>query len=420
MAARIRFHQVGRDMPGFYILGGILVAVLLLGLLGAGYMATVGHHVSGMNNTIVWGTPHVFAILLILAASGALNTASVGSVFGRVDHKPLARLSGVLAIALLAGGLSVLLLDLGRPDRLMVAMTNYNLRSIFAWNIILYSGFFTVVAVYLWVLMSPRLAAWSRTAGTAAFAWRLILTTGTGSIFGFLLAREIYGSAVLAPLFIAASLAYGSAAFSLVLLTLLRSQGRRAPEGLLRGMAGMQGVFAVALLALLAMHFLTLTYMPGRQGAVSFMLLSGGVYPLMLWLSVLLGGVLPAAMLLYPHGADRARTLAVASLLILFGGGALLYALIIGGQVYPLNLFPGYTVVGAAESQLVPYAPTWPELVLGFGGVALATLIVMAGLWLLPLTPRRLPDEPTVEPASAALSTEAAVDDDGQTAPAAV
>ncbi len=43
-----------------------------------------GHVVTGMNNQIVWGMPHVFAIFLIVAASGVLNVASIGSVFGKV------------------------------------------------------------------------------------------------------------------------------------------------------------------------------------------------------------------------------------------------------------------------------------------------------------------------------------------------
>ena len=85
-----------------------------------------GHVVTGMDNQIVWGLPHVFAVFLIVAASGALNVASVASVFGRAAYKPLAPLSGLLASALLLGGLAVLLLDLGRPDRLVVALTHYN------------------------------------------------------------------------------------------------------------------------------------------------------------------------------------------------------------------------------------------------------------------------------------------------------
>jgi molybdopterin-containing oxidoreductase family membrane subunit len=33
-----------------------------------------------MNNQVVWGLPHVFAIFLIIAASGILNIASISSV----------------------------------------------------------------------------------------------------------------------------------------------------------------------------------------------------------------------------------------------------------------------------------------------------------------------------------------------------
>ena len=76
-----------------------LLGVVVAGGLGAAwYMEHEGHYVTGMSNQIVWGTPHVFAVFLILAASGALNVASLASVFGRELYKPLARLSGLLAI----------------------------------------------------------------------------------------------------------------------------------------------------------------------------------------------------------------------------------------------------------------------------------------------------------------------------------
>ncbi|GAB1412205.1 hypothetical protein MASR1M97_09410 [Candidatus Desulfobacillus denitrificans] len=91
-----------------------------------------GHVVTGMDNQIVWGMPHVFAVFLIVAASGVLNVASIGSVFGKPIYKARAPLSGLLALAMMAGGLAVLAADLGRPDRLIVAMTHFNFKSIFA------------------------------------------------------------------------------------------------------------------------------------------------------------------------------------------------------------------------------------------------------------------------------------------------
>ena len=106
-----------------------------------------------MNNQVVWGLPHVFAIFLIVAASGALNVASIGSVFGQPAYKPHAPLSGLLCLALLAGGLMVLVLDLGRPERLIVAATHYNFKSIFAWNMLSLHGLFAIVALYLWTML---------------------------------------------------------------------------------------------------------------------------------------------------------------------------------------------------------------------------------------------------------------------------
>ena len=98
---------------GFNALFAGLGLLLALGLGAVLYIEHHGHIVTGMNNQVVWGMPHVFAVFLVVAASGALNIASMASVFGKTEFKPLAPLSGVLAIALLIGGLMVLMLDLG-------------------------------------------------------------------------------------------------------------------------------------------------------------------------------------------------------------------------------------------------------------------------------------------------------------------
>ena len=173
---------------------GIISAILIgLGVYSFFTLEHEGHWLTGMNNQVVWGVPHMFAIFLIIAASGVLNIASISSVFNIKIYKPLARLSALLAIALLTGGLIVLVLDLGRPERLIVAMTTFNFKSIFAWNIFLYSGFVVIAALYLWMMFEARYNKFSQKVGTFAFIWRVILTTGTGSIFGFLVANILNG-----------------------------------------------------------------------------------------------------------------------------------------------------------------------------------------------------------------------------------
>jgi molybdopterin-containing oxidoreductase family membrane subunit len=397
MHAELR--ELKTSARGYALLLAALSAVLVAGLAAATYMEHHGHVVTGMDNQIVWGLPHVFAVFLIVAASGALNVASIASVFGKADYKPLAPLSGLLAIALLVGGLAVLVLDLGRPDRLVVAMTHYNFRSIFAWNVFLYTGFLVLVAAYLWTMMERPMNRFSARVGTAAFLWRLALTTGTGSIFGFLVARHGFDSALLAPTFVALSLSYGTAIFLLVLMAAGAAGGRPLGDAWLARLARLQAIFVAAGLYFVAVQHLTGLYSARRIGFEQFILLGGGACTAVFWLGqVLLGGVLPLALLLRPRAPRRA--VALGALAIVLGGLAQMYVTIVGGQAYPLQIFPGFEVRSSFQDGVVAaYAPSLPEWLLGLGGAALAALVVLVGLRLLAIVPERLDD---AAPAAAA------------------
>jgi len=391
---RIIYSEIEGRSAQFYILATILGGFLLAGLAAAVYMEHYGHYVTGMSNQIVWGMPHVFAIFLIVAASGALNVASVGTVFGKELYKPLGRLSGLLALALLIGGLAVLVLDLGRPDRLIVAMTTYNFKSIFAWNIYLYVGFIAVVVVYLWLQMERRMNRFVKAAGMLAFIWRLVLTTGTGSIFGFLVAREAYDSAVMAPLFIAMSFSFGLAAYILVLLAACRGSDRELSDIVLHRLGRLLGVFIAVVLYFTAVQHLTNLYAAEHSGVERFILLDGGIYTVLFWaVQVVAGGLLPMMLLFRsPDESQNAgRTVALASMLVIIGGFAQVYVIVIGGQAWPLNMFPGKEVSSSFYDGVISsYAPSLPEIGLGLGGVALAGLIVLFGIKVLRFLPATL------------------------------
>jgi len=374
-----------RRFYGLLALGGL---VTLAGLAAAHFMEEHGHIVTGMNNQVVWGLPHVFAIFMIVAASGVLNVASIGSVFGQTAYKPHAPLSGLLCVALLAGGLMVLMLDLGRPERIIVAATHYNFKSVFAWNIFLYSGMVGLVAVYLWTMFERRFNGYAKPAGVAVLIWRFVLTTGTGSIFGFLVARQAYQSALLAPLFIVLSFGWGLAVFLIVQGTLYAWNGRRLAPALERRMARLLGIFVAASLYLVAVYHLTNLYY-ARQGAFeAFILRDGGVYPLLFWGGyVLAGSLLPLALLFHPRWASLRSTLA-ASALIVLGAFAWLFVFIIGGQAFPLDIFPGHLVSSAfGDGAVTRYVPSLPELLLGVGGLGAAFLMTLVGVRVLDFLP---------------------------------
>lgn len=364
-------------------------AVLLAGLLAAHHMETAGHVATGMDNRIVWGLPHVFAIFMVVAASGVLNVASVGSVFGQPVYKVRAPLSGLLSVALLVGGLMVLMLDLGRPERVIVAATHYNFRSVFAWNVFLYSGMVGIVAVYLWTMFERRLNPWSKKAGLAALVWRFLLTTGTGSIFGFLVARQAYQSAILAPLFIVLSFGWGLAVFLWVQAAMLAWNGQHIPPDIQRRLNRLLGVFVAAALYLVAVYHGTNLYFERQHDFEVFVLRDGGVFPLLLWVGyVMLGSVLPMALLFNPRYATTRATL-VAAGLVIGGAFAFLFVFIVGGQAFPLEIFPGHEVSSRfGDGEIRHYLPRWPEWLLGLGGLAAAFVLTLVGVRVLDVLPR--------------------------------
>ncbi len=390
---KLHFLEVEGNTKGFYTFLGLFGLISLIGILSAYYMEHHGHWVTGMSNQVVWGTPHVFAIFLIVAASGALNVASISSVFAKTAYKPLARLSGMLAMALLAGGLVVLLLDLGRPDRLIVAMTKFNFTSIFTWNIILYSGFMGIVGIYLWTMMDRPYNSLTKKAGMVAFIWRLILTTGTGSIFGFLISREAYDSALLAPMFIIMSFSFGLAFFMLVLMGSFKYTQRELGDYTVNRLKNLLGVFVAAVLYFVVIYHLTNLYSADHRGISAFVLAGGGIYTFLFWVvQIVLGSLLPLFLLYGPTGKNRTM-IGLASALIILGGLAQLYIIIVGGQAYPMQMFPGMEVSSSFyDGMVASYAPSLPEILLGLGGFGVTLLLVTMAVAALKFLPASLAD----------------------------
>jgi Ni/Fe-hydrogenase subunit HybB-like protein len=118
------------------------------------------------------------------------------------------------------------------------------------------------------------------------------------------------------------------------------------------------------------------------------------------------GNLVPLGIIFHPQRGKDRRWLAAACSMVVVGGLATMYVIIIGGQAYPMQLFPDHTVlasgffdgVGGAPGH---YVPSLPELLLGIGGMAVAMLITAVGVRVLQFLPESL-DDKTVDPHAAA------------------
>ena len=381
----------------------LIYGIIALSFIGLGFFSFItleheGHWLTGMNNQVVWGVPHVFAIFLIIAASGILNIASISSVFNIKIYKPLGRLSALLAICLLTGGLIVLVADLGRPDRLVVAMTTFNFKSIFAWNIFLYSGFILVIALYLWMMFEARYNKFVGKVGTFAFVWRVILTTGTGSIFAFLVAKEAYNGALLAPLFIALSLLIGTAIFYKTLYWMDKGLGIPLGSEVIARFRKLLIYFIFAVFYLTILSHLTNLYVTKNHGYEFFLLLSGNIYTFLFWVcQIIIGTFLPLLILYNEKLSKSPLGILLASILVILGGFFMLYVIIISGQAYPLDLFPGYSESSSfSDGVIATYKPSIYEFMLGLGGLGISAVIYLFAIMIMDFTPRSL-DNKTIK-----------------------
>ncbi len=396
MATKAIFSEVKNSGLGYWGILGFF-GLLVLGGVYAFMRMHEGHYLTGMNNQVVWGIPHVFAIFLIVAASGAANIATIGTVFGKKIYQPLGRLSGFLGASLLVGGLIVLLLDLGSIGHVIqMAKGALNFKSIFAWNMILYSGFIGIIVVYLWTMMDRRKLAKAlyKPVGIANMAWRFLLTMGTGSIFGFLVARQYYDAAILAPLFIVASYVFGTAIYILVLMASFKLTGRELGDAILNRLRNTLAIFIALVLFLELTRHLTNLYATEHHGVEAYILSGDSIFTSLFWYGqIILGSLVPIFLVWCRLLKNNRLALVTAAVLAIIGGLIQIYVILIGGQSFPLVLFPNAEVSSTFfDGVNNAYTATMSEYLLGIGGIGLAIVMVIVGMKVFRLLPTTLAD----------------------------
>jgi molybdopterin-containing oxidoreductase family membrane subunit len=100
-------------------------------------------------------------------------------------------------------------------------------------------------------------------------------------------------------------------------------------------------------------------------------------------------------MLYHPALGKSRAAIGVASALVIIGGIAQMYIIIIGGQAYPLSIFPNHDVVSSTfyDGVVASYTPSLYEVALGIGGIAIALALTMFVMKVLPFLPESLADD---------------------------
>jgi len=384
----MEYTKIEGKSIGFYgiiALFGILIAVGLYEFIQG---MRFGQEDYGTSNIVPWGLPITAVIFLIGASAGALMLSSLTYVFGKEEYKPVSRISIFLAILLLIGALSTIEGELGRPERFMNLMIYgpQNLTSMFAVNTFLYGGYILLSIVYLWTTFRADLLKVTKILGAAAAALAIFVHAGTGSIFGFIVAKELWFSPLLPVLFIVAALTSGVALLILILTATFKFTGRSMDKNLVVGLGKYLSAFLLLQLFLVFIENMVRTY-GGVGGGEMTRFLFSGPYSFVFWgIQIFLGTLVPIGILMLAR--KTIVTVQVASLLAVIGVFAERFSLVIPGQSVPPQQVVGRALMGFYGEPAI-YSISGAEFAIILGVIGAIGVLYLAGLRMIKLLPSR-------------------------------
>lgn len=154
----ILFEPLLKTGPGYWLLIFVLVSTVLWG--GYAYMTQfrLGLGVTGLNRPVFWG----FYITNFVFFVGISHAGTLISAILRLCQaewrRPITRMAEAITVLVLFFGAGNILLDLGRPDRLLYMFRYAHLTSPLMWDCISITIYLCGSTTYLYVAMIPDIA----------------------------------------------------------------------------------------------------------------------------------------------------------------------------------------------------------------------------------------------------------------------
>lgn len=362
---------------------GLLSGGMLVGLGSFLYQWSRGLGQTGLTNTISWGMYIITFMFLVGVSAGGLIVAAGAELVGSHRFERMTRLAVVVSGTAIAAAAISILPDLGRPQLVWKMLRQPHWTSPLVWDVLIITVYLAIAAIDLWILTrpNPRPGAMRRMAFVALPAAVLVHSI-TAWIFGLLVARPFWNTALMAPMFVSSALVSGTALLILVAHVVERTTdwdpGERALPDLGRLMVWFIGVDAFLLFA----EVLT-TYasrVPDHLKQLN-VLLVGRLAPVF-WIEVVLGVLLPFAIFASRLRERRRWTLAAAALAVV-GVFFKRVNIVMTSMFMPLvGLEPG--IPGGRPGQpFAPdpiYVPTWIEWGILIGIASLIGLLITLGV----------------------------------------
>jgi dimethyl sulfoxide reductase membrane subunit len=371
----------------------LLAAGLLWGLFSFGYQWTNGLAVTGLTNAVTWGLYIVVFMFLVGISAGGLIVVAGAELVGTHRFEPLNRLAVIVSGTAVATAAVSIIPDLGRPEMAWQMIVSPQLMSPLVWDMLVISAYLTIAGIDLWILTRPEpMPKALRTMAMITLPVAVLVHSVTAWIFGFLVARPFWNTAILAPLFISSALVSGTALILLVAWIVKRTSAWDPPEHLFADLARLLVWFVAVDLFLLVAELVTAwTSQTEYHVAPLEMLFTGRLAPLF-WAQLGLGVLVPFVVYVTPRLRARTGLLVGAAVLSILGVFAKRVNILMPGMYEPqVTQAPGIPLGRPGQGFGIDelYVPTWVEygVVLGLAAFAAALITIGVRRWVVPAAP---------------------------------
>jgi Ni/Fe-hydrogenase subunit HybB-like protein len=137
---------------------GFLLAVIGIGLFFYVKQLMLGLSVTGLSDTVSWGI-YISNFVFFVAVSlvGSLITAIL-NLLNVKWRAPITRISEIIAVACIIFAGLIIIVDMGRPDRLLNMFIHGRIQSPIMWDVIVVMTYMTISVLFLWFPLLPGIA----------------------------------------------------------------------------------------------------------------------------------------------------------------------------------------------------------------------------------------------------------------------
>jgi Ni/Fe-hydrogenase subunit HybB-like protein len=364
----------------------------------------MGLQVTGLSDRVPWGLWITLDLSSIALGAGAFTFSAAVYLFRIKSLEVLVRPAVFVGFLGYSSAMLALAMDIGRPDRFWHPLVFWNVHSVLwevTWCVILYST--VLVLEVVGVVGDSRLGKrWPKLHQLGRISHRLtpvlaiigmglslLHQSSLGATYGVLSGRAIWYKPSLPVMFITSAIAGGMSLTMLATMVVarLRNQQFLSPAVCI-GVTKTIGFITLGYLYMKIWDWAATSYYSHTPAAAGMLerLHATTPYTATFWgIEVLLGGLIPAAILLLPDLCERKNLVMLALGAIVTGVVINRWNVTLSGLVAPPSWSPG--VLGNVIA--VSYSPSLIELFVALGIVSYALLGFTLGVRYLDLYPQQ-------------------------------